>query len=113
MASHFPRLTPSPTEKVVCQDTSFSVDAIARNFCNTWEEAMTNPAFDVVVVGCGMYGGYLADKLFRESKTKRMLLLEAGAFLIPEHFQNIAAIGFDLPDPIDPADDKGFPRDFV
>jgi hypothetical protein len=113
MASHLPRLTPSPTEEVDCQDTSFSVDAIARNFCNTWEEALTNPAFDVVVVGCGMYGGYFADKLFRGSKTKRILLLEAGAFLIAEHFQNMPAIGLNVPDPMDPADDKGLPRNFV
>jgi GMC oxidoreductase len=103
----------SPTEEVDCQETSFSVDALARNFCNTWEEAMTNPAFDVVVVGCGMYGGYCAEKLFRGSKTKRILLLEAGAFLVAEHFQNLPDIGLNVPDPMDPAYDKGFPREIV
>ena len=113
MGSHLPRLIASPTEEVDYQETSFSVDAIARNFCNTWEEAMTNPAFDVVVIGCGMYGGYCADKLFRGSKTKRTLLLEAGAFLIAEHFQNMPNIGLNVPDPMDPADDKGLPRNFV
>src|SRR5580704_1708906 len=113
MGSHLPRLTPSPTEEVDCQETSFSVDAIARNFCNTWEEAMTNPVFDAVVIGCGMYGGYCADKLFRGSKTKRTLLLEAGAFLIAEHFQNLPNIGLNVPDPMDPADDKGSPREIV
>src|SRR5260370_20471101 len=113
MISHLPRLTPSPTEEVAYQETSFSVDAIARNFCNTWEEAMTNPAFDVVVIGSGMYGGYCANKLFRGSKAKRTLLLEAGAFLIAEHFQNMPDIGLNVPDPMDPADDKGFPRKIV
>jgi choline dehydrogenase-like flavoprotein len=113
MGSHLPRLIASPTEEVDYQETSFSVDAIARNFCNTWEEAMTNPAFDVVVIGCGMYGGYCADKLFRGSKTKRTLLLEAGAFLIAEHFQNLPNIGLNVPDPMDPADDKGSPREIV
>ncbi|MBV8414455.1 MAG: hypothetical protein JO251_04510, partial [Verrucomicrobia bacterium] len=53
MATHLPRLTPSPTEEVDYQETSFSVDAVARNICNTWEEAMTDPVFDAVVIGSG------------------------------------------------------------
>jgi choline dehydrogenase-like flavoprotein len=113
MASHLPRLTPSPTEEVDYQETSFSVDAVARNICNTWEEAMTDPAFDAVIIGSGMYGGYCADKLFRESKTKRMLVLEAGAFLIAEHFQNLPNIGLNVPGPMDPTNDNGLPREIV
>ena len=113
MASHLPRLMPSPTAEVDYQETSFSVDAVARNFCNTWEEAMTNPAFDAVVIGSGMYGGYCADKLFRGLKTERTLLLEAGAFLIAEHFQNLPNIGLNVPDPMDPANDNGLPREIV
>ena len=113
MASHLPRLTPSPTEEVDYQETSFSVDAVARNICNTWEEAMTDPAFDAVIIGSGMYGGYCADKLFRESKTKRTLVLEAGAFLVAEHFQNLPNIGLNVPSPMDPTDDNGLPREIV
>jgi hypothetical protein len=113
MASHLPRLIASPTEEDDYQETSFSVDAIARNICNTWEEAMTNPAFDVVVIGSGMFGAYCADKLFRDPKMKRTLLLEAGAFLVAEHFQDLPNIGLQVPWPMDPANDNGQPRELV
>jgi choline dehydrogenase-like flavoprotein len=113
MASHLPRLIASPTEEVDHQETSFSVDAIARNICNTWQEAMTNPAFDVVVIGSGMFGAYCADKLFRDPKMKRTLLLEAGAFLVAEHFQDLPNIGLQVPWPMDPANDNGQPRELV
>jgi GMC oxidoreductase len=119
MASHLPNLISFPVEEVNYQETSFSVDALARNLCSTWEEAITNPAFDHIVIGSGMYGAYCADKLFRDpkAKTKRTLLLEAGAFLIPEHFQDLPDIGLNVPNPLDPADfyngDKEPPREFV
>jgi choline dehydrogenase-like flavoprotein len=109
-----PRLIPSPSDAVNYQETSFSVDAVARNICNTWEEAMANPAFDVVVIGAGMFGGYCADKLFRLAQEKRTLLLEAGPFLVAEHFQDLPDIGLKVPDPMDPSggDDKR-PREIV
>jgi hypothetical protein len=121
MAAHLPSLIPFPVEEVEYQETSFSVDAVARNVCSTWEEAMTNPAFDHIVIGSGMYGAYCANKLFRnpkaKAKAKRTLLLEAGAFLIAEHFQDLPDIGLNVPDPLDPADsrngDKEPPREFV
>jgi choline dehydrogenase-like flavoprotein len=118
MALHLPSLMPSRIDKVEYQETSFTVDALARNVCNTWEEAMTNPAFDHVVIGSGMYGAYCADKLFRDpKKAKRTLLLEAGPFLIAEHVQDLPDIGLNVPDPLDPRNssngDKEPPRDFV
>jgi GMC oxidoreductase len=112
MASHLPLLMSSPVKQVEYQETSFSVDAVARNVCNTWEEAMTNPSFDAVVIGSGMFGSYCADKLFRDIKAKRTLLLEAGVFLLAEHFQNLPDIGLNVPDPMDPAKDNG-PRELV
>jgi hypothetical protein len=60
-----------------------------------------------------MFGGYCAEKLFRETKTKRTLLLEAGAFLIAEHYQDLPEIGLNVPDPMDPACDNGSPREIV
>ena len=113
MAAYLPRLMPSATDAVDYQETSFSVDAVARNACNTWEEAMTNLAFDVVVIGSGMFGGYCADKLFRDAKAKRTLLLEAGGFLIAEHYQDLPNIGLNVPEPMDPASDNGLPREIV
>ena len=44
------------------QRTTFAVDAPGRFFCNTWDEAVDaqqGRPFDVVIVGSGMYGGYL------------------------------------------------------
>jgi hypothetical protein len=113
MASHLFRLTASSLEKVDYQETSFSVDAVARNVCNTWEEAMTNPMFDAVVIGGGMFGAYCADKLFRYTKAKRTLLLEAGGFLIAEHYQDLPNIRLNVPEPMDPASDNGLPREIV
>jgi choline dehydrogenase-like flavoprotein len=111
--ARLPRLVPSLIEEVNYQETSLSIDALARNVCNTWEEAITNPAFDTVVIGSGMFGAYCADKLFRLTKEKRTLLLEAGAFLVPEHFQDLPNIGLNVPDPMNPADDTGSPREIV
>jgi len=113
MDPSLPRLIPSSTNQVNYQETSFGVDAVARNVCNTWEEAMTNPAFDAVVIGSGMFGGYFADKLFRDAKGKRTLLLEAGGFLIAQHFQDLPNIGLKVPEAMDPATDNGMPRELV
>jgi choline dehydrogenase-like flavoprotein len=112
-AARLPRLIASPVDGVDYQETSFSVDVVARNVCNTWDEATTNPNFDAVVIGSGMFGAYCADKLFRDTKVKRTLLLEAGLFLVAEHFQNLPNIGLNVPDPMDPAGDNGLPREIV
>jgi choline dehydrogenase-like flavoprotein len=112
-AARLPRLIASPLDGVDYQETSFSVDVVARNVCNTWEEAMTNPDFDAVVIGSGMFGAYCAEKLFRDTKVKRTLILEAGAFLVSEHFQNFPNIGLNVPDPMDPGGDNGLPREIV
>ena len=113
MALHLSRLIHSLFDEVDYQETSFSVDAIARNVCNTWEEAMTNRMFDAVVIGSGMFGAYFVNKLFRTSKAKRTLLLEAGPFLVPEHFQGFPNIGLAVPDPMDPSGEEEVPREFV
>lgn len=43
----------------------------------------------------------------------RVLLLEAGRTLVPEHVQNLANIGFNVPAAIPPAGDPGVLRDLV
>ncbi|MFH7027607.1 MAG: hypothetical protein ACHBN1_19955 [Heteroscytonema crispum UTEX LB 1556] len=83
------------------QRTTFSLDAIARFVCNTWEEILAAQAggqFDAVVIGSGMYGAYTAAKLFEFGKElpnqqPRILVLEAGPFFISEHFQNLTRLG--------------------
>ena len=64
-------------------------------------------------IGSGMFGGYFADKLFRNTKVKRTLLLEAGGFLVAQHFQDLPNIGLKVPEAMDPATDNGMPRELV
>jgi choline dehydrogenase-like flavoprotein len=94
------------------QHTSLSVDAVGRHVCSTWQEATANggPPFTTVVVGAGMYGAYLAAKLARLHPAARVLVLDAGPFLVAEHLQNLGRIGLDVPGPIWPHDDPGVAR---
>ena len=101
--------------KVDVQETSLALDALGRYVCSTWEEATQNggPPFTAVVVGAGMYGAYCATKLRRLDPGARVLLLDAGRFLVSEHVQNLAKIGFGVPGPIPPAHDPGVARELV
>jgi hypothetical protein len=91
------------SEQTDVQATTFSVDGLSRFVCNTWEEvqnARGGHDFDVVIVGSGMYGGYLAAKLFEfgekledASARPRILVLESGPFLITQHVQNLPRLG--------------------
>jgi choline dehydrogenase-like flavoprotein len=85
------------------QRTTFGIDVLSRFVCSTWTEATTNAPFDVVVIGAGMFGGYCAEKVYRYSKLK-VLVLDAGAFLIPTHLQNLPNIGLKVPGAINPRD---------
>ena len=74
---------------------------LGRWVCSNWPELSNNGGdpFDVVVIGAGMFGGYIADKLYRrgESLGLRVLVLEAGSFLLPTHIQNLPRIGLNAP----------------
>ncbi len=108
-----PPLTPS-AGTVAVQDTSLARDAVSRYVCGTWGEATGNgdPPFDAIVVGSGMYGAAVATKLFRLTG-RRILVLEAGPFLLPEHVQNMVRLGFGVPGAIPPAADPGTARELV
>jgi choline dehydrogenase-like flavoprotein len=97
------------------QTTSFSIDALGRFICSTWEEATANggPPFTAVIIGAGMYGSYLASRLFRHKPGARVLVLDAGRFLVSEHVQNLSNIGLNVPAPIAPALDPGVARELV
>ena len=100
---------------VQVQETTFSVDALGRFVCSTWSEATASggPPMSAVVVGGGMYGAYCATKIFREKPGKRVLVLDAGHFLVSEHVQNLGRIGLNVPDPIPPGNDPGAARALV
>jgi choline dehydrogenase-like flavoprotein len=82
------------------QDTLFTFDVLGRYSCNTLEEAVNsidpnqhpNPRpFDMIVIGGGSFGGVLASHMYNRDKTfaHRILVLEAGPFVLPEHVQNL------------------------
>ena len=83
-------------DRVQVQQTDFLYDVLGRYACNDWAEIEAQQQdggypFDVVVVGGGMFGGYCAEKLYRQGMelNLRVLVLEAGAFLFPTHIQNL------------------------
>lgn len=109
-----PRLVPSDNQ-VLVQETEFSTDGLGRLVCSTWDEAVNNggPPFSAVVIGAGAYGAYLAAKIRQEHGGAKVLLLDAGSFLVPEHVQNVGRIGIDVPGALAPASDPGFARALV
>ncbi|MDR6476191.1 hypothetical protein J2778_003691 [Paraburkholderia graminis] len=86
---------PNPARDDI-QQTAFSYDVLGRYLCNNWQEVAAAQApggypFDAVVIGAGMFGGYFAEKLFRfgAASALRVLVLDAGAVLLPSHIQNL------------------------
>ena len=106
-------ITPPPD----IQHTTLGIDALGRFVCNTWEEATANSTrhFDAIVIGAGMFGGYCADKIFRfgAPNNLKVLVLDAGAHLVPTHVQNLPNAGLNVPGPINPANDPGVAREIV
>src|SRR5260370_13577546 len=96
-----PRLNPDPQVLVDVQKTAFSHDVLGRWVCSTWSEVSNNGGdpFDIVVIGAGMFGGYIADKLYRRGENLSLLVLviEARAFLVPTHVQNLPRLGLGGP----------------
>ncbi len=88
-------------QAVEVQDTTFVIDVQGRYICSTWDEATANKgvAFDVVVIGAGMFGAYCAEKIYRLGSNLRVLVLDAGSLLVTEHVQNLARIGLNAAGP--------------
>src|SRR6266568_4820783 len=85
------------------ESTTFTKDVLGRYTCSTWDEATADPAgIDVVVLGGGMYGGYCAAKVYQESRRRfgdarkalRVLVLEAGPFVLNQHTADVPDLGF-------------------
>jgi choline dehydrogenase-like flavoprotein len=77
---------------------------MGRFLCNTMQEALDSAAqtvagrrrdFDVIVIGGGTFGAVVAEHLFITDAThsRRILVLEAGPFVLPEHVQNMPFLG--------------------
>jgi hypothetical protein len=106
-------ITPPPD----VQRTTLGIDVLSRFVCSTWDEATANSTrqFDAIVIGAGMFGGYCAEKIFRlgAANNLKILVLDAGPFLIPTHVQNLPNIGLNVPGEINPANDPGVAREVV
>ncbi|NUK07341.1 DUF1080 domain-containing protein [Streptomyces lunaelactis] len=92
------------------QVTDFSRDVLGRYVCNSLDEALASTdaqahpgarPFDVIVVGGGSFGAVVAAHLFNRdaSRTRRVLVLEGGPFVLPEHVQNLPVLGLGVPGP--------------
>src|SRR5215510_10301439 len=86
------------------ESTSFTLDNMGRFLCNTLQEAIDSAGqtvagrrrdFDVIVIGGGTFGSVVAEHLFITDTTqsRRILVLEAGPFVLPEHVQNMPFLG--------------------
>jgi choline dehydrogenase-like flavoprotein len=96
----FSQITSSPVDI----STSFTLDNMGRFLCNNLEEAAKSAEqtvagrkrdFDVVIIGGGTFGSVVAEHLFVSDATRsrRILVLEAGPFVLPEHVQNMPFMG--------------------
>jgi choline dehydrogenase-like flavoprotein len=100
------------------QPTEFALDILGRYVCNSFDEALANsdPAyranardvngnplaprddlrpFDFIIIGGGTFGAAIAEHLWFRSngRSERILVLEAGPFLLAEHMQNLPSLG--------------------
>jgi hypothetical protein len=95
--------------------TAFSRDVLGRFVCNGLDEVRasqdtsTRPdarPFNVIVIGGGTFGAAFAQHLFFRDHARRyrVLVLEAGPFLLPEHAQNLPMLDLNQPGPTSIAD---------
>lgn len=89
---------------LLSETTTFTLDNMGRFLSNTLQEAFDSATiavggrprgFDVIVIGGGTFGAVLASRLFLNDVThsRRILVLEAGPFVLPEHVQNLPYMG--------------------
>ncbi|MGH8548722.1 MAG: family 16 glycoside hydrolase [Methylococcales bacterium] len=92
------------------QTTDFTRDVLGRYTCNGLDEALASidptrsasaRPFDVVIVGGGSFGPIFAQHLMYRDPTgaRRILVLEAGPLMLPEHVQNLPMLGLNVPGP--------------
>ncbi len=88
------------------QQTNFTRDVLGRYLCNSLDEALRSTdttlradarPFDIIIVGGGTFGSVIAEHMFFRDKahSHRILVLEGGPFVLPEHVQNLPMLGLD------------------
>jgi len=91
----------------VAQHTDFSRDVLGRYVCNGLDEAIASTSgsdgrpFDIVIIGGGSFGSALAlHALSRDrSRDHRILVLDAGPYVVAEHVENLPGLGLRPPPP--------------
>ena len=91
----------------VAQHTDFTKDVLGRYLCNGLDEAIASTSgvggrpFDIVIIGGGSFGAALAlHALSRDRfRNHRILVLDAGPYVLPEHAQNLPGLGLVPPPP--------------
>jgi hypothetical protein len=81
--------------------TRFTLDVLGRYTCNTEQEVLDGLSrpdarpFDLIVVGGGSFGPIFAANAFFDDLThsRRILVLDAGPMVLPEHQQNLPVLG--------------------
>jgi choline dehydrogenase-like flavoprotein len=103
---------------ITTEFTTFTRDVLGRYVCNTFDEALVTidpnaraaanlPArgdlrpFDFIIIGGGTFGAALAEHLWFRStnRSERILVLDGGPFLLPEHVQNLPVLGLNAGGP--------------
>lgn len=78
---------------LLTENTTFTRDVQGRYLCNTFDEAKNTDfrRFDIFVLGGGSFGAVIAEQLFQlgARNRHRILVLEGGPFVLPEHIQNL------------------------
>lgn len=104
MPIDLPRLVSLQDQRVQVQETDLSLDLPGRFICNTLDEAYASLGvnvagerrdFDVIIIGGGTFGAVMAAQLLAldPTQSRRVLVLEAGPFVLPEHVQNTPQLG--------------------
>ena len=98
--------------------TTFTRDVLGRYTCNTFDEMIVTvdpnarvaaglPSrgdlrpFDFIIIGGGTFGSAVAEHLWFRStnRSERILVLEGGPFVLPEHVQNLPVLGLNAGSP--------------
>lgn len=79
---------PAPVPAPARKPRHANEDPVAAHYCKTLEQ-VREKHYDVVIVGGGAVGSAIAHHLLTSDDKVRVLVLEKGSFLLPEHVQNL------------------------